>query len=95
MDSQQNLTRKTLFRITSKGVTGRPMIIAGKRKWEVFLKYYPPWDGRKPAKRLSGDKRSLSEVVDMVGDPTKLENLPKDVKELLKVVPFESFLQEA
>ncbi|ASI98760.1 hypothetical protein [Thermococcus celer] len=70
------------------------MIIAGRDKWKVLLRYYPPWDGR-PLKRRKKRKAEVTEVLGMLGDPRKLKDLPEDVRALLRSLYSEALLQEA
>ncbi|ASJ14030.1 hypothetical protein [Thermococcus radiotolerans] len=71
------------------------MRIAGKNKWEILLKYYPPWQGYPPKKRRERKTTEVIEVFEMLGDPRKLRDIPEDVRAILKFIRLESFLQEA
>ncbi|WP_211258430.1 hypothetical protein [Thermococcus thioreducens] len=71
------------------------MIIAGRNKWVILLKYYPPWQGYPPRKRKKRETTEIIEVLEMLADPRRLEDIPEDVRSILKFVHLESFLQEA
>jgi len=71
------------------------MRIAGKNKWKILLKYYPPWDGRRPRRVKKRDIREIREVFEMVADPRELRGIPEDVRAILKFVRLEAILQDA
>ncbi len=75
--------------------TSGTMIIAGRNKWEVLLKYYPPWQGYPPRRRKERKTTEVIEVLEMLADPRRLCDIPEDVRAILKFVHLESFLQEA
>jgi hypothetical protein len=54
-----------------------------------------PWQGYPPKKRKERKTTELIEVFEMLGDPRKLNDLPEDVRAILKFIRLESFLQEA
>lgn len=75
--------------------TAKAMRITGRNRWEILLKYYPPWDGRPLKKKVERRREGIVEVFQMVGDPRKLQDIPEDVRAILKFVCPEVFLQDA
>jgi hypothetical protein len=71
------------------------MRIAGRNKWEILLKYYPPWEGYPSKKVKDRNIREIREVFEMVGDPRKLEAVPEDVKAIMKFVRPDCLLGDA
>ncbi|QDA31535.1 hypothetical protein FH039_07885 [Thermococcus indicus] len=71
------------------------MRISGRKKWELLLRHYPPWQGYSPKKRRERKTTEVIEVFEMLADPRRLEDIPEDVRAILKFVHLESFLQEA
>ncbi|NJE61290.1 hypothetical protein [Thermococcus sp. 21S7] len=71
------------------------MRISGRRKWELFVRYYPPWQGYPPKKRGERKTTEVIEVFEMLGDPRRLGDIPEEVRAILKFIRLESFLQEA